>query len=438
MATRSLEASQPIGASPEEVRAELDAVCRSRTFERSERLQRFLRYVCDLSLKGEASRINEYLIASDVFDRGPDYSPSEDSVVRRQAHALRHKLQEYYLGEGRADAVHVELPIGHYVPVFRHAEPQPAATQLPAPVPLPLRRGGKRVSVAWVSIAVVAGLAVGWFIARRTQQVEPRPIEAKFHPAVLEIWRPWFEDLNGAVICFSNPMTTVIKHFPAEPPDAPPNRARATPGEEKRYREAFKLPAGGLLYSTTTWSQTKMGEAISAVHLADLFGRAGIPFRSTQSRFLSWDDLRGQNLILMGHNEANRWLDPLLEKYPLRLTATTGEFARAIVNAEPRAGEEQRYQIRYSPNGDLEYALVSMVPGIDGRHKLLLINGLNAQATQMAAEFLTQPESLMELISRLRKAKPDHKGPWHFQLVVAAEVRDKVPTRASMVVLRVL
>src|SRR5215813_13291745 len=108
--------------SNEEARQALEIVLRSPTFERSERLQAFLQYVCEMTLKGEASRINEYLIGSEVFQRGPSYSPHEDSVVRHQAHALRRKLQEYYEKEGKTETVRIELPVGRYVPVFRRAE----------------------------------------------------------------------------------------------------------------------------------------------------------------------------------------------------------------------------------------------------------------------------------------------------------------------------
>ena len=78
---------RPVSA--EEARAEMDRVLHSPTFQRAERLQKFLQFVCERTLNGESSRINEYLIGSEVFQRGPDYSPNEDSIVRRQAHALR-------------------------------------------------------------------------------------------------------------------------------------------------------------------------------------------------------------------------------------------------------------------------------------------------------------------------------------------------------------
>jgi hypothetical protein len=79
-----------------------------------------------------------------------------------------------------------------------------------------------------------------------------------------------------------------------------------------------------------------------------------------------------------------------------------------------------------------------MLPGMMANQRLLLISGLNAQATQAATEYLSAESSLAELLARLRKESPNHRGPWHFQAVVKAEVHDKVPTRTWLVAVRVL
>ena len=119
----------------EAVRAHLDSILNSAPFKRSERHCRFLRFVCETTLKSEAFKLNEYLIAHAVFDRGDDYSSGEDSVVRRQAYSLRQKLQEYYASEGARDTVRIELPVGRYVPTFSSAAPA-RQTITPAP-PVP-------------------------------------------------------------------------------------------------------------------------------------------------------------------------------------------------------------------------------------------------------------------------------------------------------------
>ena len=88
-------------------------------FENSERLCRFLRFVVKKTLDGEAADIKEYLIALEVYGRGPSYDPKVDSIVRVEASRLRTKLREYYETDGRDDEVRIDLPKGSYVPLVR-------------------------------------------------------------------------------------------------------------------------------------------------------------------------------------------------------------------------------------------------------------------------------------------------------------------------------
>jgi len=195
------------------------------------------------------------------------------------------------------------------------------------------------------------------------------------------------------------------------------------------------------VYVSPAMAKSNTGEAIAAVNLTRLFSRAGGAVSVTQSRFLGWEDLRRDNLIVLGHSEANQWADRLLNKYPLQLAKTSESMARSIVNTRPAPGEPSSYQIAYSETegeGDQEYALISMLPGVQGSQRLLLISGLNTQATQIATEYLTTESTLEQLLSKLRKADPAHRGLWHFQAVLKTEVHDKVPIKASLVALRLL
>ena len=237
-------------------------------------------------------------------------------------------------------------------------------------------------------------------------------------------------------------MTAVVQHFESLlDPGPAPNRVRATDAEELLFGKAFHLSAPGHFYLTPSRVNGKLGESVSAVNLSAFLTGAGTPVRATQSRFLRWEDLRRENAILLGHNEANPWIDALLNKYPLRLGERRRENLRFIVNSAPGPGEPGEYRVEYSESEaepTQEYALISMLPGLDAGKKLLLINGLNAQATQMAAEFLTNATRLEELAGRLRRLAPRHKGAWHFQIVLRTEVRDKTPVTAEIVALRPL
>jgi hypothetical protein len=427
------------GPSPEDVRAELEAVLRSPFFRRSERLQQFLQYICDLTLSGDGSRINEYLIGSEVFHRGPDYSPNEDSIVRRQAHTLRQKLQEFYANEGSHRPLRIELPVGRYVPIFRRVSTK-ISERSTETAPVLTSARWHRVGMAGLLVGCLASFFLGRATSGRTTATGA--YFAPPGPATTEIWGQWASRRDGVDICFSNPMTTVVKHFPVQvPPSTLPFRIPATAEQDSFFREAFRVPHGGFFYFTPVINQAKMGETIAGIHLTKLLTKLNSPVRATQGRFLNWDDLRRQNLILLGHNEANQWLDPLLKNYPLRLVATAEDRRRAIVNLNPKPGEESNFQIAYAQDeidGDQEFALVTMIPSIAGDRPLLLINGLNAQATQIATEYLTNETTLADLLYRMKEMKPGHQGPWYFQAVLKTEVHDKVPTTVRLVLVRVL
>src|SRR5215831_1986539 len=147
-----------------EYQVALDAVLASNTFMRSERLKRFLTFVCELVIAGQGEEINEHLIGIEVFDRQAGYSPGEDSIVRRQAHALRKKLEEYYRGEGKDARIRIELPLGHYAAAFRIIDDNVAAI---APVEPPLQPSRRK---QWAAVAACLLLFGGGFLSGRVLQ----------------------------------------------------------------------------------------------------------------------------------------------------------------------------------------------------------------------------------------------------------------------------
>ena len=128
----------------EAARRQLERVLASAGFSRNERLARFLQFVVEQHLEGKDDEIKESVIALEVFGRGPDHDPKQDSIVRTEAGRLRARLSEYYVGEGKNDALVIELPKGGYAPLFRQAAVEPArASSVPmvnSPLPgLPVR-----------------------------------------------------------------------------------------------------------------------------------------------------------------------------------------------------------------------------------------------------------------------------------------------------------
>jgi Tol biopolymer transport system component len=121
-------------------------------------MSRFLKFLSERHLEGSDSQIKESVIAVEVFGRKPDHDPSQDSIVRTEASRLRARLAEYYVGEGKLDAIVIELPKGGYTPVFRLREP---ALE-------PRRAVGQRPRWLWIVVAA-ALLWVGaiiWMLRR--------------------------------------------------------------------------------------------------------------------------------------------------------------------------------------------------------------------------------------------------------------------------------
>ncbi|MFT3731030.1 MAG: hypothetical protein QM780_06325 [Hyphomicrobium sp.] len=105
------------------IRAQLDRVVNSSSFQQSQRRRRFLEFLVEEALAGRAERLKGYTIAVEVFDRQASFDPAIDPVVRVEAGRLRDKLRDYYYGEGATDPVLIDLPKGSYEPVFDFREP---------------------------------------------------------------------------------------------------------------------------------------------------------------------------------------------------------------------------------------------------------------------------------------------------------------------------
>jgi len=106
-----------------DIRAALDRVVASAHLSKSPQLAAFLRFVVAETLAGRAERIKAYTIAADALGRDANFDPQNDPIVRVEAGRLRRALDHYYTDGGSNDPVVIELPRGHYVPVFRANSP---------------------------------------------------------------------------------------------------------------------------------------------------------------------------------------------------------------------------------------------------------------------------------------------------------------------------
>jgi hypothetical protein len=119
------------GVSPEEARAELDRVMRSKDFPATLRNRRFLSFVAEHALEANGSgnvRVSAHEVATRVFGRPDSFNTLLDPIVRIEAGKLRRDLETYYLKSGRGNSVRISVPRGGYDPVFTRQELQPESS----------------------------------------------------------------------------------------------------------------------------------------------------------------------------------------------------------------------------------------------------------------------------------------------------------------------
>ena len=165
---------------------QLERILKSAPLVTSPSLSRFLRYIVEETLAGRSASIREYTLGVHVFDRGEDFNPRLDPIVRVQARNLRARVAKYYETQGMNDPIFIELPKGTYVPIFHQRIPNPDAAQpeLPGaipeqpaaavaasimPVPPPLspvaeRRGeaSRYLIAAVILLVILIGIATLW------------------------------------------------------------------------------------------------------------------------------------------------------------------------------------------------------------------------------------------------------------------------------------
>lgn len=174
----------PAEPSAAAVSEELDRILGSDVFGGAARQQRLLRHLVQKRLQGAVTDLKEYTLGVEVFDRGEDFDPRLDPIVRVEASRLRSRLQKYYDGPGSTDTVRITLPRGAYVPAFGYAAAPVEASapgasdatpalDIPPPSPVSSGRSAPRArSRFWVVVfswlaATAIGIAVIWVATRQ-------------------------------------------------------------------------------------------------------------------------------------------------------------------------------------------------------------------------------------------------------------------------------
>ncbi|MEW5977503.1 MAG: hypothetical protein AB1898_17055 [Acidobacteriota bacterium] len=438
---------------PETGKRELLAkVLGSRTFQGSESLKSFLRYVVERTIEDPDLQLKEFTIATEVFGRGTEFDPRVDSVVRVQAGRLRSKLQEYYASEGKRDPLVIDLPKGHYSATFRTSEALEGSEASEAVGESPLerpsdsaeglqseRKAGSKVLLMQVGmlllLAACVGLLTMWYLARRDAGQLRGALRDAASPGLAPeyqwFWRGFVSSQSPVLIVFSN------------------TRFQGT--AETGMRLLQPLSAAGANREAAalviTEHYTGIGEVMAVSSLSRLLSEIGHPFRVKRSLLLNWDDMKAENFIFVGSPAENLLLRDLPQKQDFVFGMVPGGSSPehfGILNSSPRPDELPAYRATQEGPSRSEisedFAVVSLLQGLQPNRRLMILAGITTYGTQAAAEFVTSPAGLRELHSKLSPVTgataPAAIPP--LQVLLRVKVNGRVPVQVTYVTHHIL
>jgi len=416
-----------------EKREELHRLLHSKYFANSPKKSRFLEFVAEQTFLGNGEKLNEYLIGVEVYERGPDFDPQSDPIVRVQAHDIRRALKHYYESDGRNDSLRVELPAGAYLPAFVKVAPgQPTPEQ-------PVQKPRKGLSASAILIAALSALCILFGVLLVREWTRNKDL-AQYSPSGLPenlqwFWKPFLPPEESPIIVIPNhPLLRAahegdsqqtVSHGHLIPKDDLPEFR-----DTIHFRELKQF-----VFVPSTTDFTSVGETMGLGNLFTLFAKTGQTPRLLQSRLVTFEEIKRSNAILLGGNQT--WSGRIY-LYPEGFHFVAG----TILNKNPRPGEQAVYKPEFDPVTNQlsrDYALVLMLPNERKENRILLIYGIYTQGSQAAIEYVTSPERLAELHQALLALSPDHKSiPPYFQALLQAPVENHIPGRASLVSLRVI
>ncbi len=411
----------------------------SRSFAKSALLSRFLLYVCEREITGKTAEISEHQIGVHVFGRRPGYHPGEDNIVRNYARQLRHRLDQYFLEEGREEELRLSIPRGKYVPVFspNHFQERPllvvtesetdsggvletAAPTAPAAVLVQPARRRPWLAPGLGVLLLLACLAA-WTVSHR--------IAAHSSGATHPLWARLFDKSHQTLIVPSDDGIVMIQNLTGHlvPLSEYINRDYLSLKSPYNIDEQNMRDLDAQRYTNVT----DLNAVMRFSHLPEAnSGQLLVRY----SRELHMGDLKGANVILLGSSFSNPWAELFEKTLNFEFEYQPHPNASHIVNRHPQAGELPVYENDATGPSHRTYAVIGFVPNLNNTGWVLLAEGLTMAGTQAAVDTLFNQSVMGPLLSQFRKADGSLNP---FEILIETKSFGSDSPQASVVATRV-
>ena len=367
--------------------------------------------------------LKEYQIATEVLGRPSGFDPQSDSTVRVQAGRLRVKLAEYYSTEGVSDPVIVEIPKGSYALTF-HLRPGANVATIPSPIlspqpvvaPVKVVPSNRRWAIAVIvlSVLLAASFTVSAILLSQRTVVQT-PLPAPVPAAYQLFWNRFVTGPQQPWIIFSNGSFV------------------GRPETGMRY---FKPTSDS--HSFILDHYTGVGEVLAIHQLDRVFSLFNRQARVKRGALFSLDDAKNNDLVFVGSPSENLTLMDLpgtREFVFERLESGPRKGDLAVRNVHPQPGEASTYPATPANQATVEdYAVVSLLPGLDPSRAILILAGNSTFGTQAAVEYVCREDSLKELVQRLKVSKASDLKP--FEALLHVKIAHGVPVTTELIAVR--
>ena len=183
---------------------------------------------------------------------------------------------------------------------------------------------------------------------------------------------------------------------------------------------------------------TGVGEVLAIHELDHVFALLNRPIRVKRGALFSLDDAKNNDLIFVGSPSENLTLldIPGTQEFVFRrLDSGPRKGDLAVLNVHPQPGEPKTFLGTPANQPTTEdYAVVSLLPGMDPSRSILILAGDTTFGTQAAVEYVCREDSVKELLQRIKVSKPSELKP--FEALLRVRIAHGVPVMTELVSVR--
>ena len=387
-----------MASEPEILREQAASIVRSGALGRSRSYARLLEFLVDCAHGGRTPK--ELEIAMEVFGRGADFDPSQDSMVRVYAHNLRQKLEHYYATAGRNEPRQLLLARGEYrISLAESDEPAEAVAAVApvapaAAVPEQPRSALTRWRLAAGGAALLMlGIALGAGIMIESEPAAPAAVAVAKSP----LWADMLDDDLPILVVVGDyyiygeldehgDVTRLVRDF---------NVGSSAELDELMKNDTTLMSR----YMDLDLTYLPTGSAFALLDILRVLYTTEKSVRVASMSEMNEADLKSSHVIYVGYISA---LDKLEDFVFASSTLTIGytyDELRNMDTGELYTSEAGFPEVNHNYR---DYAFISTFPG-PGGNQIMIVSGTRDAGLMQAAHALADPM----FVASMEQQRPD-------------------------------